>query len=333
MASILKRLFGRPLRSDQRAIPPMRTEANTVKAGILTGEEILERNLIQDYRPERLEATSYDLSLGQDYRSNEGELLILQEDEQLIIPQYGVVLVCTQETIQTDNRTAGRFDLKIRHALRGLVLQVGTQVEPLYTGQLFGLIFNLSDREVRISEGDPIFTIEFHTLTSPISDDSGRKTVANLREFLRKKNILDQAVKSSLSYMKDEISNTLRDDLQRYVREQHAEWERQKTNRASIMLSVVLVMISLAFGAGLPVLINKITLDSDDTLIQQLRIQRAEEQFKNEQTFNDFIDYLRSHPGALERLLERVQTEQPSASPTPNVQTGTQNRPSESRSR
>lgn len=329
--------------SDQREIP-IHTVATQRGAGVLTRKEIEERGLIINPVEGRMQATSYDLSLGCEYRGEEdqGKHGTLSPNEQLIIPQYGVVLVCSKETVKTDNITAGRFDLKIRHALSGLVLQVGTQVEPNYKGQLFGLILNLSDKPVKIYEGAPIFTIEFHTLTTSV--EGNERTISGLGEFLRAKNIEDP-VRSSLSRIKNDLNNELSDILKLHIEQLHAKWERQVEARltdlqqdvrerlsAAEQSRVSKMAIGISVGAGalflflsifLPIYLNKTTYDVDDTLFQQLRTNKTQEMLRD-QASQALIKYLQEHPEELKKILERIQPVQNSSPSAPSSQPGTQ---------
>ena len=341
--------------SDQREIP-VHTGAIPIGAGVLTRKEIEERGLIINPVDGRMQATSYDLSLGCEYRGEEdrGKHCTLSSNEQLIIPQYGVVLVCSKEIVKTDNITAGRFDLKIRHALSGLVLQVGTQVEPNYKGQLFGLILNLSDKPVKIYEGAPIFTIEFHTLISPV--EGNERTVSGLGEFLRSKNIEDP-VRSSLNRIKTDLTGDLSNILKQHVEQLHAKWESQvetqltrhqremeenlarqqqeirdklsqveqsRVSRMAVGLSTLAGVLFLFLSIFLPIYLNKTTYDVDDTLLQQLRSYKAQEMLRDDQSSQALIKYLHEHPDELKKLLEEVQSGQSIFPLTPGNQTDIQ---------
>ncbi len=68
----------------------------------------------------------------------------------------------TYEKVKLPNNIAGRFDLRIQWALQGLILQVGTQIEPGYEGRLFGLLHNFSKKEICIPTTSRILTAEFY---------------------------------------------------------------------------------------------------------------------------------------------------------------------------
>jgi len=210
--------------------------------------------------------------------------------------------------------------LKIRHALRGLVLQVGTQVEPMYTGPLFGLILNLSSKDVKIFEGEDILTVEFHTLTSLVNCE--RETIDGLQQFLKHEHITDP-VESSLTSIKSDITNSLstklRLDLEQYVRTLHSDWEQRRTNRMAVGFSFVILLISLVLGAGLPIYINKTTLDRDDTLYHHLRINKAADQIQNDQAFDKLMKILRDDPSKIDKLDQLLEQLDQKQSPAPST--------------
>src|SRR6185312_1677434 len=60
------------------------SEIKAVNAGILTRKEIQERQLIANPQPGRLQATSYDLSLGSQYQNEDGHIHTLAEGHHLV---------------------------------------------------------------------------------------------------------------------------------------------------------------------------------------------------------------------------------------------------------
>ena len=272
-------------------------------AGVLTSKEIEGLKLIKNPRSDRLRPTSYDLSLGAEYQDNEGKISSLGDGQTLKIPEYGVVLVSTEEVVRTNDRTAGRFDLKIRHALRGLILQVGTQVEPQYEGPLFGLVMNLSSRPVTLIRGEDIFTIEFHTLTSAV--DGQVKVISSLSEFLVRQRVTE-AVESSLSGIKSHLVGQLKAQVEESVKNQHALWEQEKMNKTAVFTAIFAAIAVLILSIALPIVINKLTIDRDDMLFQQLRISKLSQMLDNEPSSRALFDALRKNPDGLERLIEQL---------------------------
>jgi hypothetical protein len=58
----------------------------------------------------------------------------------------------------------GRWGLRIRPALSGLIFQAGPQIAPGYQGRLFGLLFNLSSKDYVLRHKDQLWSIDFTAL-------------------------------------------------------------------------------------------------------------------------------------------------------------------------
>lgn len=113
--------------------------------------------------------TSYNLRLGAEYMliTEPGEVKDCSSGvRQLRIPPYGCALVGTRELVKLPNNIYGRWGLKIRPALSGLVFQAGPQIEPGSHTRLFGLLFNLSNSDRTIAFEQPMWSIDFER-TSP----------------------------------------------------------------------------------------------------------------------------------------------------------------------
>ncbi len=132
--------------------------------------------------PSCSKSASYDLRIGYEYlmpsqnHSSDAIKQKMSEGEALIIPPYGARIVSTREHVRPPDNVAGKFNIRIKYALRGLIAQMGTQVEPDYHGPLFALLQNITDKEVRIptqGDGNRIFTIEFYFLADSVTPKSG----------------------------------------------------------------------------------------------------------------------------------------------------------------
>jgi len=113
--------------------------------------------------------TSYNLRLGAEYMliTEPGEVKDCSSGvRQLRLPPYGCALVSTRELVKLPNNIYGRWGLKIRPALSGLVFQAGPQIEPGSNTRLFGLLFNLSNSDRTIAFEQPMWSIDFER-TSP----------------------------------------------------------------------------------------------------------------------------------------------------------------------
>jgi len=134
--------------------------------GVLIKQDIQSLNLIEvsdgqaHEEPRCYKPASYDLRLGHEYiipgEDDEGlqHAKILdcrQTDNKVLIKPFSSVIVCTYEIVKLPPNVVGKFNLRIKQAFRGLIVQMGTQVEPYYHGRLFALLQNITDRPVAIS--------------------------------------------------------------------------------------------------------------------------------------------------------------------------------------
>lgn len=108
----------------------------------------------------------------------------------LRIPKFSSVVISTYESVNLPNDVAGRFDLRVKWAMMGLILQVGTQIEPGYSGRLWGLLHNFSGEEVIIgfrSNDHRLLTAEFYYTTQPAAPTKGKeKKPGTIKDFLAK---------------------------------------------------------------------------------------------------------------------------------------------------
>ena len=109
----------------------------------------------------------------------------------LRIAKFSSVIVSTHELVLLPGNVTGKFNLKIKMALRGLFVQMGTQVEPNYHGRLFALLQNISDEEIVIepqSDTNKIFAIEFYYTSHFVpteSSDFGKSKVEHIGQFVK----------------------------------------------------------------------------------------------------------------------------------------------------
>jgi len=138
--------------------------------GVLTKREILKRvkqstkPLIENFQENSLKVASYDLHLGDEYlKGGSMNRLDVSGSQYLEIPAHDVVIVCTEEKVNLSTDLVGRFGLRFSLVMRGLVLNNEPQVDPGYSGRLFCLLYNLTDRPVVLSYKQSFATIEFET--------------------------------------------------------------------------------------------------------------------------------------------------------------------------
>lgn len=171
------------------------------RPGVLPGQEILDLELVDPIGEERgeecLKTASCDLRLGSEVLicgQGKPDIKKLKDGEPVTIESFGSIVFSTKEKICMEDRTniVGRFDLRVRLGLSGLILQVGTQVEPGYKGPLFGLLINTMGTQKTLYESERFLKIEFSRMSrEPKKEhfESDKKEIKDLQAFLRKQGI------------------------------------------------------------------------------------------------------------------------------------------------
>lgn len=170
-----------------------RQSPTSALSGVLVKSQIEQLAIISENADTKcFKPTSYDLRLGVRYitpdrQTEDGPLEVSQLNANsplLRIPPFGSVVVSTTETLAIPQNVIGKFNLRIRIALRGLIVQMGTQVEPGYKGPLFALLQNISSKEVILNYtdyADRLFTIEFYFLSAPTNVEP--KTIRDISDI------------------------------------------------------------------------------------------------------------------------------------------------------
>jgi deoxycytidine triphosphate deaminase len=138
---------------------------------ILYAKQISDLGIIINPSMDCWRTTTYDLRLGEDYVDEGGNQRKLSyHNRDLIIQPHQAITISSHEEVRLPTNIAGRFDLKLKWGLSGLMLQNGTQVEPGYWGKLYTLVFNLSDVPIRLCcQVDRVFAIEFFYLQDKLT--------------------------------------------------------------------------------------------------------------------------------------------------------------------
>ena len=223
----------------------------------------------------------------------------------LKIPKFTSVVISTHETVDLPNNIAGRFDLRLRWAMAGLVLQVGTQVEPGYKGKLWGLLHNFSGEEVAISyhqEDHRLLTAEFYYISgdSPPSEEKKQKPTT-LLQLLEKypaksgslQNYFDEFIglhtsvqdkiaadTKSLEVLVENFRKTIKsesdDQLKKIsevkeqsdkIHERTIALNNRISDRSMNSTSIILLIVTFIVSIALPIIVNKLTFDKGDYLV------------------------------------------------------------------
>lgn len=116
--------------------------------------------MITPFEPGRLRPASYQLTLG-DEANVGGQHRRVDSIDGIVLVPHQVAVVCTREVLTIPRNVIARWSLRVTNIYEGLLWTGGPQVDPGWKGRLFCPIYNLSEREVVLKYGDPMFTIDF----------------------------------------------------------------------------------------------------------------------------------------------------------------------------
>ncbi len=139
--------------------------------GVLLSDHIeryaIRWRMIEPYNPKNLKPAAYELSVGELY-SIGGQTRKLSPkvgENEITIRPFEVVIIQTLERLNLPRFLIARWNLRVMWAYEGLLWVGGPQVDPGYKGYLFCPLYNLSDKDVRLSYGEKIAVIDFVTTT------------------------------------------------------------------------------------------------------------------------------------------------------------------------
>lgn len=190
------------------------------RQGVLVDHEIKTAKIIASETCDTCFApASYDLRVGDQHidpsKGEQDAALLPLRDKPIVVPPFGSLIVSTHEIVCLPGDAIGKFNLRIKQALRGLFVQMGTQVEPWYHGRLFAVLYNVTSEEIQLcpskSSGsedqkgdyrDRLFTIEFFHIGKTVEGEHA-KAITDIREFVR----TTRFAQSSIGAMGEKITN------------------------------------------------------------------------------------------------------------------------------
>lgn len=236
--------------------------------------------------------TSYNLRLGKEYCLISGS-----DHEQQIgdcskgtgilrIPPFACVLVSTKEVVKLPPDIAGRWGLKIRPAMSGLVFQAGPQIQPGSHSRLFGLLFNLSSSERSLYCGQKLWSIDFERLPKPVpvAANSG----------------------GPILRMRDYTQDGLPTGSINEIYHEYRKLQRDVSSRRDLGVAILMAVITLLISLTVPVVVTNLVSNASNISRQQQQLQ-------------DQVTTLESRMASLQAQLNssRVKPSNVTATPTP----------------
>lgn len=151
----------------------------SVPHGLLSSSEIRDyirlTSMLDEFNENNLKSASFEVFAGGEFiyweKEKRKKKKITRKDYFLTLPANSITFVQTRATFRLPSYIAIRFNLRITHVHRGLLLGTGPLVDPGYQGRLLVPLHNLTSTEYQIDLNEALIWIEF------------TKTTANFNNF------------------------------------------------------------------------------------------------------------------------------------------------------
>lgn len=220
------------------------------RSTLLTKDEIKARALVKmvdgSAPPDEFyDETHYNLRLGGEYILIEDSKAFKQLQvkdcsngaKRLTIPPFACVLVGSDEVVDLPADVFGRWGLKIRPALSGLVFQAGPQIEPGSNTRLYGLLFNLSATSRHLTYRQKLWSIDFECLAAPVAGGGASKG----------------PIRDINAYLTDVPTGSLNEVFSDYRKLQRANGRSRE-----FAIPVLLALVTVIASTALPVVVTKV---------------------------------------------------------------------------
>lgn len=133
--------------------------------------------MICPFYPENLKSATYEVKVGGTctYWDSEGKkhVVSLSEDAGFKLEKNSIAYVELEPVFRVPSYIALRFNLKIKHIYKGLLLGTGPIIDPGFNGKIFIPLHNLTNNTYYFKGDDILIELEF-TKLSPNKDWSGK---------------------------------------------------------------------------------------------------------------------------------------------------------------
>ena len=267
--------------------------------------------LIYPFDPQNLCGASYDVKI-------EGDVIFYDESkedgkkEQVItldkdgacfdLRPNSIAFVTLQPIFRIPDYLALRFNLKISHIYKGLLLGTGPLVDPGFQGKLSIPLHNLTNNTYRFFKGDTLITMEFTKMSSNLLWNSSIPNKGHTEQYIRNNIMSNRTVsdyiakalkKDRLSTVISSIPSAMQQSRQdaKDAKKAVIKIERRSLIQAGISVAaiaaIVISAISLAISA-----VNKAN-ERYDELVSDYNEMKATYSQKIED-LSDLIDTLSS---------------------------------------
>jgi deoxycytidine triphosphate deaminase len=151
--------------------------------GILPHQELISLipSVIVDGDTSCVRTASYDMRIGGDYylydeACNNGKEIRVRGTGVISIPPNGLLLCTMLESLKLPADIVGHLSLKQTLLMKGIIIASQSQIDAGYEGKIFGLLYNLSQKDLCLKDGEFVLKLELVRLEKPTSDPYNNST-------------------------------------------------------------------------------------------------------------------------------------------------------------
>jgi deoxycytidine triphosphate deaminase len=310
-------------------IPPALLSSGHIQAYIARTGLVYPYFPSTDPKKEKLTQASLTMTIGPevmrwDDKENRQYDDSLKKGAEIILPPNSITFLRPAERVNLPDYIAARFNLRIVHVHRGLLLGTGPLLDPGFKGYPMIPVHNLTDNEYRVQVGDDFIGVEFTKIEIGDkgleeinrSQDSPFKYIENMGktldfEFPRyiAKNVPQRKVKSSLSAVIDRANKVVvevKDTVEKQIKlSNDAVHEQNKNSRDAVekmesqgRKQIIIGAITLAALLISAYALTITSLDIIDRAGEKINTQNNN--FVSSKEFQDKIEQLQEKLNALE---------------------------------
>lgn len=148
--------------------------------------------LIHPFDEANLRASSYDLTVGEEYYIGEEgasstlSTQLLKPRQSFTIPPHAVCFILAAESIHLPDDVTAKVSLRMTHIYAGMVLTSQPPFDPRYHGRVVVMLHNLSSVAFHLKCGERVATIEFMRVEETPHKSKAHRSVTTLEEQLPK---------------------------------------------------------------------------------------------------------------------------------------------------
>lgn len=225
--------------------------------------------------------------------SNPDQIIELSDGSSTIIAPNSIFLFQTLEKVNLPRNISGRMGLKMSLVAKGLLMSNQTQVDPGYSNNLFGMIYNLSDKNVTLKYEQAITTLELFE-TEELQDSfytyQGSMQRCTFEKFVGTR------IHSSLGNLESGI-RLLKEDVEK----SQTKWDRRMTFLSILLAIITLISPIAGFQAAF----------KDDATVARLEEKVSNLQVvvqKNEESLNCQAEQLAQYEQIIKDLENQLDT-------------------------